>query len=161
MVLWQFYGADAGGDVGFILLDPQQFRCRESGQHRFACQCDASLSSDAIMDLITFIDGALVVPEDGWAKDGSIVISKYQPVHLAGEGDGLDQCRGFKFIDDAADRRCRGRPPEIRILFRPKWVRGFGWPCVIRSVHNVAAAGVDQQDADAAGADIDAENQRG
>jgi hypothetical protein len=142
-----------GKNVGFVLANPQQLRCRKSGHGRIAG--NPSQRRKRRFQLPALALRAGIVPEDGGPQRFTAGIKENGTVHLARQADASDGGHVRRMAGcDGVERAKRRLPPVLWRLLAPsrlgasnvEWLRMAGTDG-LRIVH--------QNGFDAGGAKID------
>ena len=72
-------------EIGLVLPYPYQLGRGEPSKGVVAGDGDQTLPTDDLTDQVALGRGALIVPEDRWAKDLISSVEKHRAVHLAGQ----------------------------------------------------------------------------
>jgi hypothetical protein len=121
VVLGQQNGAHATESAWLVLAQPEGFRRLVAGQGDVADEAEQlGPAARLVLDRSTLCLGALVVPQQGVAKDAATRVQKNAAVHLAGKPDAPHIAGGRAAAAQHAARRGAGRrPPVVGPLFRP------------------------------------------
>src|SRR5690606_35343005 len=93
----------------------------EAGEGVVAGDLYQPLLSDPAADLVTFLFGALVVPQDRRAHHLARIVEQHRAVHLAGQPDGGYLVGGdTRLVESLADGPDRRVPPVSRVLLAPQ-----------------------------------------
>src|SRR5690606_32672033 len=129
-----------------------------TGQGVVAGDLDQSLGPDPPPDIVAFLGGSLVVPQEGGPYHLATVVEQHRAVHLARQTDGFDVGRvDFGLADQGPHRLDGGGPPQGGILLGPE----RAWVGVVVGGHRHprhGPGGVDQDRLGGGGGDVDADH---
>ena len=101
-----------------ILFHPEDLRRGKSGERNIRSVLRQLLFADHIIQIIAFLCGSAIVPEDGRADHLILLIQNDQSMHLSSEANAchLALVRIFQKLPDALHSLFI---PVLRLLFRP------------------------------------------
>ena len=111
-----------------MIADPENLGCGEAGQSRVCCDLDQTLCTNLLGDLLAFLLGTLIAPDNGRTDNLTGLVKHNKSVHLSGNTKTLDVVSGYAGIfDNLCDCLQCSVTPVFRLLLCPSVVWSVEW----------------------------------